>query len=135
MSVIKEPSFKILVASEDLNFRNNLAAKLRMDKFEVELAIGGFHLLHLLETNNDYSLIIINENMKDMPGFEAISLIRITKTKKELPILYVSKNDSEDEVCDLVFMGANEYIVQSTNYSPIIERAKKYYKLIPSVAA
>lgn len=135
MSVIKEPSFKIIIASENLNFRNNLAAKLRFDNFSVEFASGGFHLLHLLETNKDYSLVIVNENMRDMPGFEAISLIRISKTKQELPILYISKNDSEDEVCDLVFIGANEYIVQSTNYSPIIERAKKYFKLIPSNAA
>ena len=136
MSVVVEKNFRVLIVSENLNFRNNLATKLRLENYAVELATGGFHLLHLLEQiDKDFSLIIINDNMHDMPGFEAISLIRQSKTKQELPILYVSRNDSEDEVCNMVFTGANEYIVQSTSFLPIIERAKKYFRQFQQNAA
>ncbi len=135
MGVVLEKNFKILIVSENLNFRNNLASKLRTENYDVELATGGFHLLYLLEQEKAYSLIIFNEDMHDMPGFEAISLIRQSKTKQELPILYVSKNDSEDVVCDMVFTGANEYVVQSTSFIPIIERAKKYFRQFNQNAA
>ena len=102
-----------------------------MENFDVEFADGGFHLFHLLERHKDeYDMIILNEDMKDMPAFEIIALIRQSKSKAELPILFISKSGSEEEICDMILNGANEYVVQTTNYKPIVERAQKYSLLI-----
>lgn len=129
--IIKAPTFKICIMSENINFRNILASKLRLENFDVEFADGGFHMLHLLEKNRDtFNMIICNEDMKDMPAFETISMIRQTKSKTELPILFISKSGTEEEICDMIFNGANEYIIQTANYRPIIERAQKYSALI-----
>ncbi len=136
MTIFKTPAFKVLIVSENINFRNILAGKLRtQDNFEVEFATGGFHLLHLLEKHKDINLIICNEDMADMPAHEIITMIRLIKTKAELPILFISKNGDEEEICDLIFLGANDYIVQTANYRPIIERAQKYLHQIKSNAA
>lgn len=136
MTIIKGPTFKILVASENVNFRNILAGKLRMlDSFEVEFATGGFHLLHLIEHKRDYNLIIANEDMADMGAQEIISMVRLNKTKQELPILFISRNNNEEEICDLIFMGANDYIVQTPNFQPILERAQKYLQQMKANAA
>ena len=125
--IINAPTFKICILSENINFRNILAGKLRMENFDVEFADGGFHLLNLLEhQKSTFNMIICNEDMTDMPSFEIISMIRQSKSKKELPILYISKTDSEEEICEMIFNGANEYIVQTANYKPIVERAQKY---------
>ncbi len=127
MTIIKAQTFKILIASENMNFRNILAGKLRMfESFEVEFATGGFHLLHLMENKRDYNLVICNEDMLDMSAQEIISLVRLSKTKTELPILFISKTNDEEEICDMIFLGANDYIVQTTNFQPILERAQKY---------
>lgn len=129
--IIKAPTFKICILSENINFRNILGGKLRMENFDVEFADGGFHILHLLERQKDeFNLIICNEDMLDMPAFEIISLIRQSKSKQELPILFISKSGSEEEICDMIFTGANEYVVQTANYKPIVERAQKYSLLI-----
>ena len=135
MSVIKLDNFKVLIASEAVSFRNNLAAKLRMESFEVENVTGGFHLLHILEKFSDYKMIIINEDMFDMSAQEMIALIRLTKSKQELPILFISKDNDEDVIYELVLTGANEYIVQTPNFIPILERAHKYHNLFKSNAA
>ncbi len=136
MAIIKEQTFKILIASENMNFRNILAGKLRMlDNFEVEFATGGFHLLHLLEHKKDYNMIICNEDMNDMSAQEIISLVRLERAKAELPILFISKNGDEEEICDMVFMGANDYIVQTANFQPILERAQKYLHQMKANAA
>jgi PleD family two-component response regulator len=127
MPIIDEKNFKILFASENINYRNNLAAKLRFEGFNVEIATGGFHIIHLVEKNNDYNLIFIHENMQDMSGYEIISLLRNTKSKKDLPIIYISKDKREEEVCEIVFAGANEFLTQSTNFSPILEIARKIF--------
>lgn len=129
--IIKAPTFKICILSENINFRNILAGKLRMENFDVEFADGGFHLLHLLERHRgDYQMIIFNEDMKDMPAFEIITMVRQAKSKAELPILFISKNNDEEEVCDMIINGANEYLIQNSNYKPIVECAQKYSHLI-----
>ncbi|MBC7712423.1 MAG: response regulator [Rhizobacter sp.] len=136
MTIIKGPTFKICILSENHSFKNILAGKLRMENFDVEFADGGFHLLHLLERHrDDFNMIIFNEDMQDMPAFEVISLIRQSKSKTELPILFISKNGSEEDIYEMVLSGANEYVVQTANYKPIVERAQKYSLLNQKNAA
>ena len=135
MSIIQTESFKILVASENLTFRNNLSTKPRFVNFDAEIVTGGFHLLHLIEKHKDYQMVIINEDMRDMPGNEIVALIRQTASKTELPVLYISKNENEDEICNMVFLGANEYIIQSSNYKQVIDAVQKYFSIYRANAA
>ena len=135
MTIIKGFTFKVLILSENVSFRNILASKLRLDNFDVEFISGGFHLLNYLEKNRDVDMIIFNEDMPDMSAAEAISMVRMSKTKSEMPILFISKNSDEEEICDMIFNGANEYVVQTENFKPILERAHKYMSLIKQNAA
>lgn len=122
-----QKNFKIVIASENFNFRNILASKLRLEGFFVEFVSGGFHLLHTLETQKNTDMIILNENMSDMPSHEIISMLRNLKSKSELPVVFISKNGSEEDICELILTGANEYIIQTANFQPIVERAHKYF--------
>ncbi len=135
MAIIKGFTFKVLILSENVSFRNILASKLRLDNFDVEFISGGFHLLNYLEKNRDVDMLIFNEDMPDMSAAEAISMVRMSKTKSEMPILFISKNSDEEEICDMIFNGANEYVVQTENFKPILERAHKYMSLIKQNAA
>jgi len=128
MQIKDEKSFKVIIGSNDQTYRNNLGSKLRFEGFSVEFVDGGFHLLHLLERYTDQHMLILHENMSDMPSHEVISLIRTNKTKAEFPILFVSKDQREEEICDMVFTGANEYVVQQTNFAPLVDRVKKYFQ-------
>lgn len=130
MLAYEEKYFKIIIVDENVQFRNTLASRLRMLGFTVELASGGFHLLHQLEKHWDFNLIIMHENMEDMPAEEMIQLVRQHKTKAELPILFISANSSEAEICEMVLNGANEYIVQPKTPQPIVERTRKYFTLL-----
>jgi two-component system chemotaxis response regulator CheY len=126
---IDEKKFKILVATENSNYRNTLGQKLRLDGYSVEFVSGGFHLLHLIE-RFEYHLVIVHENMNDMPAQEIVSLIRTTKSKTDLPIIYVSQDKREENICELIFVGANDYLVYTANLAPIVDRTKKYFQLV-----
>lgn len=127
---MEEKHFKILIADENIQFRNTLASRLRLQGFTVELATGGFHILHMLEKSRDYSMLIFHEDMHDMPSAEVVMLIRTTKNKTELPIVFISQDNSEDEICEIILNGANEYVVKSSNFQPIVDRAIKYFNLV-----
>ena len=120
----------LIIVDENVQFRNTLGSRLRLLGFHVEFANGGFHLLHVLEKMWDYNLIIVHEHMQDMSAEEMISLVRTHKAKTELPILYIANKSNEEEICDMILTGANEYIVKSTNIQIIVDRAKKYFGLL-----
>jgi DNA-binding response OmpR family regulator len=100
-----------------------------MQGFKVEIANSGFHALFLLESQESIlkiDLVILNENMHDMAAPEIASLIRVNKSKKVLPVIFISKFLKEDdEVCDMVDAGINDYVEQSTIMGPIIQVIKK----------
>lgn len=129
---IKRPEnkkIKILIADGNISYRNNLASKLRIDGYTVEFANGGFHLLHTLEIERDYDLVIIHENMADMSAAEIILLIRTTKTKNELPVFYISSQKVKDEleIAAMISKGASEYIIKAANFQPVLDRLAKYF--------
>jgi DNA-binding response OmpR family regulator len=130
MTVFKEKNFKIILVDENVQFRNTLASRLRMTGFHVEFASGGFHLIYLLEKYGNYNLIIVHENMVDMPAEEMVQLIRLHKTKAELPILFISANSNEEDIFEMVSIGANEFIITPNTPQPIVERTLKYFSLI-----
>jgi PleD family two-component response regulator len=95
--------------------------------FTVEFCTGGFHILSFVEQYLDTHLVIIHENMEDMPAYEIISLIRTHKNKLELPIIYITKKQTEDGIQEVVAAGANEFIVQTPGLQVILDKTKKYF--------
>ena len=133
---LKENDFKIFILSESVTYRNNLAAKLRIEGFSVEFASGGFHFLHLLERQrNGIDMLICHENMNDMPADEIISISRLSRTKLEMPILFLSKDNDEEIVCEMIMIGANDFILQSNNMLPVVERVRKHYSVLKTAKA
>jgi len=127
MSKFEEKNFHVLLVTENITLRNNLGGKLRFQGYNVEYATGGFHALHLIEKNRDFHLLLIHDNMHDMSGFEITSLARTHFSKEELPILFLSKEHKEEIVCDVLFAGANDFLIQTANYQSIMERARKIF--------
>ena len=70
-----------------------------------------------------------------MSALEVIALVRLSKSKQELPILFISKNSDDKEIYNHVLNGANDYFVQSSNFNPILERTHKYFQIFKSIAA
>lgn len=130
MTTFDESNFKILISDENVVYRNTLAARLRLQGFNVEIIEGGFHLLHLLETTTDCSLVIMHDDMQDMPAIEIISLIRNIRDKVSLPILFISEDNNKETIFTISSLGANEFIFKSPNMQPIVERVNKYYNLL-----
>ena len=85
--------------------------------------------IHLLERNK-YAALVIFGNLDDMPGLEILSLARISYSKTELPIIFISEGKDQEEVLNAFEFGANDIIVYSDKcFASLLEKLKKY---IPS---
>ena len=135
MAVKTSTNFNIIIASETPNFRNVLSSKFRMENFDVELATGGFHLLHLLEKEKPVNMIVINCDMPDMSAYEIISMIRESKAKTELPIIYIANSIPTNEIGELISNGLIDFLPHTDNFHPVISEAQKIFQQIKLIAA
>ena len=115
---------KILVLDEDATRRNNFTSRLRLQEFDTEIGTGGFHALHLLEKEN-YHVIVIFDDMHDMPGEEIVGLMRSHFAKEKLPILFISKKPDPVAADELFKLGIDDYLPYSPQFfAQVLEKIK-----------
>lgn len=124
----KEQDFNIVIVDENATYRNQLASRLRMMGFYIEFATGGFHLMHILEKEGkNFHLVIVHNNMSDMSAYEMTGLIRTFKSKSELPILFLSRSVSQEDLKELVTFGINDFYQKTNEQHKIAEKVQKFF--------
>jgi len=117
----------LLLADGNQKRRQNLASGLRINRVEVDLATGGFHIINLIE-NDDFCTLVLNGHLEDMSWKEVVLLVRDIKTKEELPIILGVKNLSQDLILEAVELGVNDFIKDPENLAILLEKTSRYTK-------
>lgn len=101
---------KILVVDDSRAMRAYTRGVLR-ENFECRIveATSGFEALRLLPRQS-FDLVITDINMPDINGLELIRFIRQSERHKELPILIISTQTSEQNRSRVYDLGANAFI-------------------------
>ena len=101
---------KILVVEDSKAMRGLIAATLvSVAKHQVIEAENGFAALKELP-KHQFDLLITDLNMPDMNGLELLRFVRQSELHKDLPVLLVSTDASEDNKERVMAAGANAYL-------------------------
>lgn len=106
----KQSSPRMLVVDDDPVNRMVLVTLLSQQGYEVDEAEGGSSALELIEMNPSYDILILDVMMPVMSGFELARHIRRKSTKDELPIIFLSAMDQEEDIAEGYRVGGNEYL-------------------------
>ena len=123
---------KILIVEDEVAIADLEKDYLELSGFEVETENSGdFGLRRSLE--EDFDLIILDQMLPEMDGFEICRQIR---EKKNLPIIMVSaKKDDIDKIRGLG-LGADDYMTKPFSPSELVARVKahlsRYERLVNS---
>lgn len=102
----------VLIVEDSSMTRSMIRALLEeMDDIDTVEAASGFEALKLLPSNT-YDLIITDINMPDINGLELINFIRKNDRYKEIPLMIVSTEKSEDDRKRGLEIGANDYVTK-----------------------
>ncbi len=82
----------LLIIDENNHRKTTLSSRLRALGHGVDSASGGFHAIHLIEKTH-YDLVLIFDDMEDMPATEIYSIARTRHPRKMLPILLLRTSD------------------------------------------
>lgn len=106
----RNKSIGVLVLDNSRASRNKMISLLRRHNFITYEASNATEATTLLETNLDIKLMIIDENIPDMPGVELVAKLRKIYEKDELSIIGLSSARSSALLARFIKSGANDYL-------------------------
>lgn len=112
-----KPLRKILLIEDDENI--SFGIKVYLEKKDFKVAIGdslanGKEIFHLR-----YNLIIVDMNLPDGTGYDFFSFV---KSKSNIPIIFLTVRDEEEEIVKGLDLGADDYITKPFKLSVLESR-------------
>jgi len=122
------PNFqpKILIVDDDEIFCKLLGEQLQDDKFNTELALDGPEAIQKIK-QNEYNLVILNQNMMVMNGDE--TLVEIKKYDSSIPVIMVSAQSDPAIIVKCIKLGADDYHTKPYDYDELLTSIIKYLKV------
>lgn len=72
-------------------------------------------------------LIILDVEMPEIDGFEMLKLIKEKEELKNVPVIFLTSNNGQNEVIDAIKGGAKDYIIKPINEELLIEKVNKIF--------
>lgn len=119
---------KIVIIEDDPTISQMYRIKFESDGFEVHLAANGQIGINVAE-NVRPDIILLDLQMPEMDGTEALKVIRSQDWGKTVPVIILTNLGEEEAPHELRSLGVDSYIVKA-NYTPrqVVEQVKSAIK-------
>ncbi|MFA5104992.1 MAG: response regulator [Candidatus Margulisiibacteriota bacterium] len=116
--MVKQP--KILMADDEINILALSGEALKQQGYDVITASNGIMALEKAVAEKP-DLVILDRQMPGMNGLEVCKNIRETAGLRDVPVIFLTGQDSKPEIMQGYSEGANEYITKPFNLNELIE--------------
>ena len=117
-----------LVVDDSSVMRKVLTGALsRVSIKEVDEASDGQEAVNLVADGNEYDVILMDWNMPNMTGIEAVKAIR--GSGDSTPIIMVTTEAEKERVIEAVKSGANSYIIKPFSPQGIVAKLQEVLEL------
>jgi len=112
---------KILVVDDDWFLASILERILVNAGYDVTLAANGGAALDLLATDQAFDTVLLDRMMPGIDGLQVLHRMKQTKALKDIPVVFQSAMDSEDEVLEGLKAGALYYLVKPLDLKLVLQ--------------
>jgi CheY-like chemotaxis protein len=113
----------ILLIEDDLDIQRVYSEKLKIEGYEVSLAIDVPHGLQLVETIKPDLILLDIMLPGKMNGFEMLQYLKGDERYRKIPVIVMTNLDTERE--EALKIGAVDYLIKAeTELSVLIEKIK-----------
>ena len=112
---------KILLVEDNLNIRESLEYSFKIKKIDLVSVPDVKSTLQYLE-NNKVALIILDVTLPDGNG---IDLYKDYIKDMEIPVIFLTARDSEEDIVNALDMGASDYLTKPFRTGELIARINK----------
>jgi diguanylate cyclase (GGDEF)-like protein/PAS domain S-box-containing protein len=110
----------LIVDDNELN-RDMLARRLARKGYEIVLAASARELPERVK-EEAIDLVLLDIEMPEISGLEALKTLRETYSPIELPIIMVTAKDQSEDVVKALDLGANDYVTKPIDFAVALAR-------------
>ena len=105
---------KIAIIEDDPTISQMYRLKFEADGFDVRMASNGKIGVELVKTFKP-DIILLDIQMPEMDGAEALKRIRANNSSKDTPVIILTNLGEEEAPADMRTLGISSYIVKANN--------------------
>lgn len=113
---------RILVVDDEEDLCEILKFNLENEGYEVDTANSAEEALKL--NISDYSLLLLDVMMGEISGFRMASMLKKEKKTANIPIIFITAKDTENDTITGFNLGADDYISKPFSLREVISRVK-----------
>lgn len=113
---------KILVVDDEETLCEILKFNLEVEGYSVDVAYSAEQALDL--DLPQYSLILLDVMMGEINGFKMAQMLKQNQETADIPIIFCTAKDAEDEVVAGLNLGADDYITKPYSIRNVLARVK-----------
>lgn len=118
---------KNIVAVDDSSLILMTVEKILSEQgYEVKGFSKGMRALKYLKENVP-DLIILDVEMPEIDGFEMLKMIKEKEELKDVPVIFLTSNNGQNEVLNAINGGARDYIIKPINENVLLEKVNKIF--------
>jgi diguanylate cyclase (GGDEF)-like protein/PAS domain S-box-containing protein len=110
----------LIVDDNDMN-RDMLARRLQRLGYEVSLADSARELRQRIQDEH-IDLVLLDIEMPEISGLDALKTLRETYSAIELPIIMVTARNQSEDIVTALELGANDYVTKPIDFPVILAR-------------
>ena len=114
--------YRILVVDDEEDLCEILKFNLEMEGYTVDTAYSAEEALKLDITQ--YNLLLLDVMMGEISGFKMARMLKANKDTAEIPIIFITAVDTENDTITGFNLGADDYISKPFSLREVIMRVK-----------
>ena len=114
--------YRILVVDDEEDLCEILKFNLEMEGYTVDTAYSAEEALKLDITQ--YNLLLLDVMMGEISGFKIARMLKANKDTAEIPIIFITAKDTENDTITGFNLGADDYISKPFSLREVIMRVK-----------
>jgi diguanylate cyclase (GGDEF)-like protein/PAS domain S-box-containing protein len=112
---------RVLIVDDNEMNCDMLARRLERKGYEVSVATSARELMKLIKEKK-IDLLLLDIEMPEVSGLEALRAIRELYSPNELPVIMVTARNQSDDVVKALGMGANDYLTKPVDFAVALAR-------------
>src|SRR5882672_2585037 len=112
---------KLLIVDDNEMNRDMLARRLERKGYVVGVAESAQQLLEQIKREGA-DIVLLDIEMPDMSGLEALKMLREVYTPIELPVIMVTAKNQSDDIVKALDLGANDYLTKPIDFPVAVAR-------------
>ena len=115
--------YKILWVDAEIDLLKPYVLTLQEKNYQIDTFNNPYSILEYIDGNNDFDLILLDENM---PGKSGLTLIKDIKDRKPfVPIIMITKNEEENIMNEAIGSMISDYLIKPLNPNQLLISIKK----------